>query len=411
MTRKSESGQVLVFAALALVVLTGFAGLAIDMGVLRYQKRLQQSAADAAAIAGASNLVPTPSGVSAGAQNASAKNGFTDTGGGQTSACTASGATVGTVCVQVNNPPLSGPHTNNANYVEVLVAVVQPTYFMRILGINSEAITARAVATNLSGGPGSGCVYALGQSNTDIDFTGNDSVLGPQCGIVDDGGMKVSGNVTVTAASIGVAGAYSASGNVSVTPTPVTGIPAAADPLAYLTPPTAGACVANPNLSGNGTVTLNPGNYCNGISITGNYNVTFSSGVYILGSGFAPTGNITLSGTGVTFYVTSGAISLTGNTTYNFSAPTSGALEGILFWQAKTDTSAANFTGNSSSSLEGALYFPGAQVNTTGNSSSALYTIVVAQSFAWTGNSSLALNANYNGLTNGSPIKSATLVE
>ncbi|HEY1422618.1 MAG TPA: pilus assembly protein TadG-related protein, partial [Candidatus Acidoferrum sp.] len=51
-----QSGQVLVGAALALVVLCGFAGLAIDMGTLRYQKRLQQTAADSAAIAGAQNV-------------------------------------------------------------------------------------------------------------------------------------------------------------------------------------------------------------------------------------------------------------------------------------------------------------------------------------------------------------------
>ena len=90
MKRNSESGQALVFTALALVVLIGFAGLAIDMGVLRYQKRILQSAADAAAIAGASNLASSSGGVTTGAQNASATNGFTDTGGGQTSACTAS---------------------------------------------------------------------------------------------------------------------------------------------------------------------------------------------------------------------------------------------------------------------------------------------------------------------------------
>jgi len=44
----------LIFTAAALVVLMGFAGLAIDMGVMRHDKRLQQTAADAAAIAGAS---------------------------------------------------------------------------------------------------------------------------------------------------------------------------------------------------------------------------------------------------------------------------------------------------------------------------------------------------------------------
>src|SRR5580704_6808961 len=48
-----ESGQALLAAAFSLIVLLGAAGLAIDMGYLRYQKRLQQSAADSAALAGA----------------------------------------------------------------------------------------------------------------------------------------------------------------------------------------------------------------------------------------------------------------------------------------------------------------------------------------------------------------------
>src|SRR4029077_8205959 len=98
-----QSGQALIGTAVAMVVLAGFAGLAIDMGTLRYQKRLQQTAADSGAIAGAQNL-EFGSGVTVGAQNASAQNGFTDNGGGAVSACTAAGAAVGTICVQVNNP-------------------------------------------------------------------------------------------------------------------------------------------------------------------------------------------------------------------------------------------------------------------------------------------------------------------
>ncbi|HEV2306844.1 MAG TPA: pilus assembly protein TadG-related protein, partial [Candidatus Acidoferrales bacterium] len=145
MRRNKQAGQALVLTAVALVVLMGFAGLAIDMGVLRYEKRLQQTAADAAAIAGANNLAY--GGVTVGAQNAAASNGFTDNGGGQVSNCSTSTnppAAVGTVCVQINNPPASGPHAGDGNYVEALVADVHPTYFMKVLGINSEAITARA---------------------------------------------------------------------------------------------------------------------------------------------------------------------------------------------------------------------------------------------------------------------------
>src|SRR5438067_11828301 len=102
MKMNKQSGQVLIGVAFALVVLTGFAGLAIDMGTLRYQKRLQQTAADAAAIAGAQNL-NFASGVSAGAQAASSQNGFADSTGG--SGCPTA---VGCITVTINNPPLSG---------------------------------------------------------------------------------------------------------------------------------------------------------------------------------------------------------------------------------------------------------------------------------------------------------------
>src|SRR5712671_899107 len=100
---KKQSGQVLIGAAVAMVVLAGFAGLAIDMGALRYQKRLQQSAADSAAIAGASNLTYGSSDWTIGAQNAASQNGFSDGGGTALGSC--EGAAVGTVCVEAHNGP------------------------------------------------------------------------------------------------------------------------------------------------------------------------------------------------------------------------------------------------------------------------------------------------------------------
>jgi len=54
--RRCEAGQVLIFVALAIPVLLGFLGLAIDMGYLRYVKRQVQMAADAAAIAAANEI-------------------------------------------------------------------------------------------------------------------------------------------------------------------------------------------------------------------------------------------------------------------------------------------------------------------------------------------------------------------
>jgi uncharacterized membrane protein len=75
-TRKGQAGQSTVFVAFALVALLCFLALAIDVGYLRYQRRQIQTAADAAALAGASELSYT--GVSAAAKADSSSNGYTD---------------------------------------------------------------------------------------------------------------------------------------------------------------------------------------------------------------------------------------------------------------------------------------------------------------------------------------------
>ena len=420
MTRKSESGQALVFAALALVVLIGFAGLAIDMGVLRYQKRLQQSAADAAAIAGASNLASTSGGVTTGAQNASATNGFTDNGGGQTSACTASGATVGTVCVQVNNPPLSGPHASGANagkYVEVLVAVVQPTYFMKIFGTSSEVITARAVATNLSGGTGGGCLYTLGPPSSAIEgvnINGSAELNATSCGIVDNGDFNTKGNkLIVNAATFGVAGDANKSGpggtvtcsDQAQADCPTYGTPASGDPLSSLTPP----AVGTPQTFNAANIT--PGTY-GAISITGG-NVVFPAGTYVLdGGNFHCTGNPNISGTGVTFYFTNGATyDCRGTGTIQLTAPSSGTYAGVLFYQDPNDTIGPSIGGNDSSYFDGALYFPKSQVTFFGNSVSYNVAIVVADAFALSGNPTVNLQGAAGLPAGVNLITNAVLVE
>ena len=58
--RNKESGQALVFGIATLgILLIGMAVLGIDMGSYSYEKRLMQTAADAEAIAGASNIAST----------------------------------------------------------------------------------------------------------------------------------------------------------------------------------------------------------------------------------------------------------------------------------------------------------------------------------------------------------------
>lgn len=175
-----------------------------------------------------------------------------------------------------------------------------------------------------------------------------------------------------------------------------------------------------PVVVSNCNVTFQPGLYEGGIQISGNPTVTFSAGTYILaGGGLSISGNSTMSGTGVTFYNTSGLtayapISLSGNETANLSAPTSGPMEGILFFQDRAvplGSAGSTIVGNSSSSFDGVLYFPTTALSYAGNSSLSGYTTIVADKLSFSGNGSVTLGDNYSSLADGSPIKSTTLYE
>ena len=435
MTRKNEAGQALVFAAVGLVVLMGFAGLGIDMGMLRYQKRLQQTASDAGAIAGASNL--GRGGVTAGAQNAAGGDGFTDG--------------VNNVTVTVNNPPASGPHSGNAKYVEVLVTAVQPTYFMKVLGINSQTITTRAVATNLSGGgPANGCLYTLGPPSSAIEgvnLNGNATLNAPTCGINDDGNYNTKGNaLTVNAGSFGVSGSQNVTGpggsvNCAVPgPCPAYGMPAAADPLVNqatpITPPsqpanssscpTIGAC----NVTTSGTMTLQPGTYSS-ITIGKNSTVTISPGIYYINGsgGVSFNGSATVTGSGVMFYFTGTAsINATGGgnqvSNIQLSAPTSGPYAGILMYQDPADTnvggnpnSGPTLGGDNNSFFNGILYFPKDQLTFFGNAGSSNCVdgysvgIVITDSIALSGHPTVCLQGAAGLPVGTDPILHAVLVE
>jgi uncharacterized membrane protein len=54
--RRLQSGQIFVLTSLALVAIIGFAALAVDVGFLYSNRRRMQTAADAAAVAGATAL-------------------------------------------------------------------------------------------------------------------------------------------------------------------------------------------------------------------------------------------------------------------------------------------------------------------------------------------------------------------
>ena len=111
-----------------------------------------------------------------------------------------------------------------------------------------------------------------------------------------------------------------------------------------------------------------------------------------------------------------GAISITGGSHTSLSAPTSGPLEGILFFQDRNlppgyvHTVNDTISGDSNTNFVGTLYFPlTKQLNYTGGSLATAYTVIVAYDLTITGNS--MINDDYSTIGGISPIHSAVLVQ
>ncbi len=406
--KRERRGFVLATALCCTAVLVAFLGLAIDSAYLEFTKTRMQTAVDAAALGGAQQIRSGTGDAASAALADATRNGFTDGVNG--------------VTVTVNSPPLSGYSTQDSTAVEVIIAQQIPTFFMSILGATSAGLQARAVARLGSAGAAT-CLETLDPSQSGALSISGSATLQTGCGIVvrssNAHAITASGSATISATSISVTGGVSTSGSAKLTPNPVTGAPASSDPLSYLQAPATGGCTyRNVNVSSASSVTLPPGTYCNGISVSGTANVIFSpGGVYILQGGLSVSGNSNVSGTGVTIYNTSGngysykGINISGNSDVTLSAPTTGSFAGILIFQDRSIVNGASssFSGSSTLNLNGALYFPTTHVDYSGDVRGGnKYCILIAQTVTFSGNTTF--NADYSSLPSGSPVKSSGVI-
>jgi len=443
---KRQRGSIAILGTLTMTALFGMLGLTFDAAYLYHLRRNAQMAADAGAKAGSIEMQNGSSNdtVKDQAKAEAATNGFTDGVNG--------------VTVTVNKPPVGGSWDGNANAVQVIVKQAVPTSFMQVLGLANAQVVAESVGGKQSG---TNCVYALNPAKDGaITVSGGTSNVQANCGVVDDSStshaFNISGGATFSATSVGVVGGVAdtsgadlCGSNCTVTNAPnkpITGAAYEADPLRSIAQPSSGgACTysglgtltggtpapaVTPPITGNGTAgspfILSPGTYCDGVKLSSAY-ATFNSGTYIMkgisGSNqslnISGTSNVT--GTNVTFFLTatSGSnyrtIAVSGGSTTNFTAPASGSLAGMLFFQDRTLTGVNNngqesFTGGSNLTLQGALYFPLDNVTFSGGTAAHPdYLIIVADTITFSGGSTI--NNDYSGLDLGSPIQVTGIIE
>ena len=202
---RDQSGATAIIAAILIIPLLIFMAVAIDLGVLRYEKRKMQTVADAAAIAGALELPYND--VTTGATNAASDNGFTTGSNGAT--------------LTVIYPPAAGGlHAGRSDCVEAIASRSGRTFFANIFGMNSMTARARAVACQSSSG---NCIYVLDPSASGaltVTGSGSGGSLNAKCGVFVDSNSSSALTVTgsgsggdLTATSIGVVGGVSDTGS------------------------------------------------------------------------------------------------------------------------------------------------------------------------------------------------------
>ncbi|MBM3888417.1 MAG: hypothetical protein FJ388_04750 [Verrucomicrobia bacterium] len=406
-----HSGQMLTILAIMLVAILAILGLVVDVGLLEANRRHAQRAADAAAQAGARELL---NGASA-AEQASARAAALNLAGINGS------ATNNNVLIEIPPAATSGSaYAGSNSYVRVEVTrPVDPTFIRLLLLL--DLVNVRATATaGVRPRPITAAVWTLDPNDRAALKVSGQGQMWVRRGTIqvdsnDPRAVTIAGGGTIVADVLGVTGGVD--NPEAVQGTVITGLPPGGDPFATMqlpqitskdgavsgdgasigtSPDSEGTAKKPAVTSPNGVKTLRPGVYWGGIVVNANATITLSPGLYIMaGGGFSVTGSDSnVAGTGVVIYNTNdpyakgGAAAVadcnwTGGT-LNLVAPTeaqAGSTPGLSLYKGfliindRASTTTTKIAGQSAlggeTPLRGYIYSPNGTVAIRGGSGSA----------------------------------------
>jgi len=299
-----------------MTVLLGFAALVVDVGLNWATRTSAQTAADAAALGGASRLlVDGPAAAVVEVQTLLEDNvdGLTGVAGWATDGVEANGEVV---CwtLPVNPPGPGAGCPDGSNALQVITPPIQVQYaFAPVLGKATNSIKALAAAGVGPAAPNN-CVLCLLDTDgaSRLAALGSGAITAAGGGIVvnsDDPAALVSVGGDIIADQIRVVGGFSDGiGGGEFLPTPEEGGPPAVDPLADL--PTPDELIPSPPLrfstaqTYSADTTLQPGIYTS-VTVNGGATITLEPGVYVFRAttGLTIRDNATVAGDGVTIYL------------------------------------------------------------------------------------------------------------
>ena len=441
-TTERQRGQVLAIFALSLTAVLGAGALAFDGGMMILERRDQQNAADAAAMAGARYVTTDHAKARSVATSVASANGFINGNDMQV--------------VNVNVPPTTGDFATWPNAIQVEIENTRPSILASIMGFLDWPVSARSTAASLDrvGGPfsiltlapsmcdafkvaGSGGIVANGniQVNSDCPTsamkrqaggTVRVTASGAACNV--NGGIQNEGGDSSLLDCLAVSGApvipdpLASLPDVPMPPFPLAaeelvgnkripnGCPGSSNPATLDSPAT---CQFPSNYAGT-TWRLHPGVYPGGLKLQGG-NFYLEPGVYwIGGGGLTLTGNgnliqsvdagTTVEGGGVLFYNTAipgsdiGAMNLNGASANMHLLPLDeprgswqSTWNGLLIYQDRDyglDGDDLTINGNDSVGMDvrGTIYLPDGDVKVNGNLGDLVMDQVISQTYDALGN-------------------------
>jgi putative Flp pilus-assembly TadE/G-like protein len=388
--RAGERGSVAVLMALALTMLLGFAALVVDVGLSWVARAEAQTAADAAALAGASRLAGGPAGAVAAVRQYLDANvpGLADRPADPDWPLNGTDDDGEVVCWTLPGPPPAPgagcPQGSTALQVTTPPISVQYA-FASVLGPAANPIKALAAATAgpLPAAPGLVCGLCLLDPlhSAALAVAGSGDVVVEGAGITVDSNHPeaaiLSAGGDVVAGQIDVAGGVVLSGSGEFVPPPITGAPPAPDPLAALPTPDA-LSSPPPCCFGRITVstdrTLAPGVY-KSITVTDDAILTLDPGVYVLTElpGLAVLENASVRGTAVTVYLTcadyptpcttfGAGFTLTSSARYTATAPTTGPYANLTLFADRANPTPLLLATTADTTPTGTIYAKNARL-------------------------------------------------
>ena len=387
---RSERGQAIVLIAIAIVGLIAITGLVVDGGMAYADRRQAQNAADAAVMAASLARARGENYQYAAIQQA-LQNGYANDGEQSE--------------VQVHNPPISGPYTGNAQYIQVIVTSRQRTFFAPVIGVEDITNTVEAVArvkpaewSQIMGGyavislaPHSNCqnakaFWAHGEGTLELQGGGiwiNSNH--PTCAFIQQGNGSIafedsSPFIVVGGASIqkpqlvkrqvqGLGYMQRAEGGSIPMQPSVGAVPIPYPPPFVMPKPSCGGKPAKVSDDGS---TMSPGYW----DVEKNEKfppkgvTTLKSGVYCINGNVRVNGGETLEGTGVLLVVENGSVIFSGGATIDLGAPGGGPFQGLLLYLPMGNDGTVVLNGNAESSFRGTILAPASLIRLAGNESS-----------------------------------------